>query len=139
MTPLIVLERRWSGYMTDAVEQRLRRRNALKLLAVHRQARPDQETAAAYLVALQDIPAEVLEQACQRMGYAPRAEHELAWPELGAIRARCDAIMRRLREEREQARPKLTDGDTPLDLDRFKQFREDVAKLAKRKTMGKQT
>lgn len=135
MTLSIALEKRWSACMNDDVADRLRRRNALKLLAVHRQAKPDQETAAAYLVALQDMPADVLEQACHDIGYAPRGEHELAWPELGAIRARCEVIMRYRREQRELARPKLSDGDTPLDFARLKHFKEDVAKLVKQKAM----
>lgn len=88
----------------------------------------DPETAAAYLVAVERYPADVLEQACHDLSYAERGEHEHSWPPLGSIAARCEAIMRYQREEREQARPKLTDGDTPLDLEKLKDFKRDVLK-----------
>lgn len=109
--------------------------NALKLLAILRQAKPDQETAAAYLLDLRAIPSDVLEQACQGLGRRPRGDHELAWPDVGTIRAVCESIMRRRREAEEQARPKLTDGDTPVDPAKWGEFRARVQALAKRKVM----
>ena len=124
--------------MTDEKIERSRKVNALKLLAILRQAKPDQETAAAYLLDLQSYPADVLEPACQAIGRQPRSEYEKDWPEVGIIRAKCEAIMRYQREQMEQARPKLTDGDTPLDLEKLKNFKRDVLKsLEQRHSMPK--
>lgn len=120
--------------MRDGAEDRARRKNALKLLAVHRQAKPDQETAAAYLVALQDVPADVLEQACNYIGFTARGEHELAWPDLGTIRSRCEAILRYRREQRDSRRL-LEDKRPAISPERLASILEQCRAMSKTKAM----
>lgn len=88
-----------------------RLRKALKWLSNVRQAPVAAETASAYAVGLQDLPIHALEQAIRDIGYRARAEYETAWPDLGTIRARCDAILR-VERERQEAKKLLT-GKAP--------------------------
>lgn len=109
-----------------------RRQASLQWLATVRQATVDRETAAAYLLGLEDVPVAVLEQACRDLGNAERGEFETPWPTLGTIRARCAAIQR-VSRERAESRKLLGSGRdiTPISPEKWEaikaQFRAVMA------------
>ncbi|MCR4375632.1 MAG: hypothetical protein NUW22_12365 [Acidobacteria bacterium] len=71
-----------------------RRREALKYLAVARQAEVDPAVGVVYQRGLEDIDAGLVERACEAFGKEPRADYKSALPELGALRARCEGLAR---------------------------------------------
>lgn len=112
-----------------------RRSAALSWLATVRQVEPDPETATAYQLGLEDLPAWAVEQACKRIGYSKRAEYEKAWPELGDIRAIAEAAVRH-RAEMEASRRLLAPPATPrADRERLAKFMADVKALIAKKGM----
>ena len=73
--------------------------------------------------------------ACQAIGRQPRGEYDKDWPEVGVIRARCEAIMRYQREQTEQARPKLTDGQKSATKEQLDMILAKIRQLTKAKVM----
>ncbi len=82
----------------------LRRREALKFLALARQADPDVATASAYLVALRDLDPGLLEEACYQLANEPRPDYGSALPDVGTIRARASRVARERREAERRAK-----------------------------------
>jgi len=71
-----------------------RRREALKYLIIARQADADPAVGLVYQKGLEDIEADLVERVCEVLGKTPREDYRSALPELGAIRARCEALAR---------------------------------------------
>jgi hypothetical protein len=88
----------------DVSADEARRAEALKFLALARQADPDQATAATYLLALRDLDAELLQQACYELANEPRPDYGSALPDVGTIRARVSSVARQRRESERQAK-----------------------------------
>lgn len=116
-------------------DDKARRRDALKWLAVARQAKVDDVTAGAYLVGLADLPAWAVEKACRQIGYTERGEYEDKWPELGKIRGVALAAMKADHERAETSRM-LTAHNEPADPERLRLFLEQVKAEVARKAMG---
>lgn len=121
--------------MKPSLSDTQRRKNALKWLSTVRQAKVDSETAAAYLLGLERVPAHIVEQACEDLGRTARAEYESSWPELGAIIARCDAIARVERERAEAKRLLTGRAPDPISPEKWEELKQRFRAVIGRKAM----
>lgn len=87
----------------DVPPDEAKRREALKFLALARQADPDAATATTYLIALRDLDADLLQQACYELGNEARPDYGSALPDVGTIRARASKVARDRREAERRA------------------------------------
>lgn len=109
-----------------------RRVTALARFAARRRETLTRFDQNAYLDGLEDIPTEVVEHVCDEMGLEEPGEREPRFPTLGAIRKRCLARRAALRTaERQKALPAPVYRDKPVDAERVKRFKAEVAKAIK--------
>lgn len=118
-----------------SLEERTRRKDALKWLAVVRRADLDDATAAAYLTGVSDLPAWAVEKACKQIGFSERGEYEDKWPELARIRSVAQAAIRADVERAQSERLLASHRQEPADPSRLAQFLADVKAEVARKTM----
>jgi len=71
-----------------------RRQTALTFLGLARQADPDKDVAAAYLLALNDVEIDWLEAACNELAREVRQPFEPAMPAVGTILAKAGTLKR---------------------------------------------
>lgn len=77
---------------------------ALKFLAVARQADPDFETSGVYLIALADLDSRLVMRACRQLALEPRLDFMPAMPAVGTIRALVAELARADAEAERHAR-----------------------------------
>lgn len=126
---------RWKHGATANATPTQRRAAALKWLSVVRQTTIDGETSSAYLLGVEDIEPDVLEQACKDLGTAARGEYEPAMPELGTIRARCAAIERVRRERAESRRLLNAAPSDPISPEKWDEIKAQFQAVLSRKVL----
>lgn len=102
------------------------RHNAIARLASARREKLTTQDFDVYCDGLQKYDAELVRRVCSVLETEEPGEFQPRFPDLPFLVARCDAEARRRREATERKPLQLSDGDTPLDLDKLKNFRADV-------------
>lgn len=121
--------------MRSKAESEATRHQALVRLASARREKLAAVDFDVYCDKLQVFDAELVKRVCSVLETEEPGEYQPRFPDLPFLVARCNAALRLQREQSERKPLQLTDGDKPLDLDKLKHFREDVAKLVKQKAM----
>jgi hypothetical protein len=107
------------------------RMKAFSRLAIATREKMDPQAFAVYLDDTRGFTTEAVLRACRHL------EHSLQWfPKVSELREACAFQEQRLREAREQRRPKLADGDKPVTPELWREFRSRVNALIQKRQMS---
>lgn len=109
------------------------RHNAIARLASARREKLTTQDFDVYCDGLQNYDADLVKRVCSVLETEEPPEYSPRFPDLPFLVARCEAEAKRRREATKRKPLQLTDGDTPLDLNKLANFRADVQRSLEKK------